>query len=315
MEHHSNDLPWRRKATIKYIDTTPDGEINLDHLVQLINSYQGRIKLVSITGASNVTGYINPIYEIARLSHEAGAKILVDASQLVPHRLIDIRENDDMEHIDFIAYTSHKLYAPFGVGVLVGPRDFFNDTEPHYVGGGTIKMVTENEVYWDETPERNEAGTPNVMGAVALAASIKQIQTIGYNMIEEHEKALMKYLLDGLKRIDEVKIYGCMETDMAKRLGVVSFNMDKVPHSLVSAILSFEYGLGVRNGCFCAHPYIQKLMNVSPEKIHKVVEHPSDPKPGMVRASFGIYNEHQEVEKLLNVLQEITKDKKRNSKM
>jgi Selenocysteine lyase len=311
MEHHSNDLPWRKKATVKYIETTPEGELNIDHFIQLINTFKGRIKLVSITGASNVTGYVNPIYKIARLTHEAGAKILVDASQLIPHSFIDIRDNNDMEHIDFLVYTSHKLYAPFGIGVLVGPRNFFNSIDPDNIGGGTVKIVTEDDIHWTETPEKNEAGTPNVMGAVALASSIKQIQELGYNRIEEHEQFITGYLLSGLKKINGLKIYGSPNADSSKRVGIVSFNLEQLPHALVSAILSFEYGIGVRNGCFCAHPYVLRLLNTKKEDVNRhmrnILEGDKTQIPGLVRVSIGMENTYKNIKKLLFALNNIAR--------
>jgi len=311
MEHHSNDLPWRKYANLKYIETTPDGELDMEHFIKLLHTYKTRIKLVSITGASNVTGYLNPIYEIARLTHEAGAVIMVDASQLVPHRFLDVKENHDMEHIDFVVYTSHKLYAPFGTGVLMGPRDFFNLMEPDNTGGGTVKMVTENDVIWDETPAKNEAGTPNVMGAVALAVSIKQLQILGYPNIEEHESYLTEYLLERLKSMNGIRIFGFPKADINKRLGVVSFQVEGVPHALVSAILSYEYGIGVRNGCFCAHPYVLRLLRINKKEVdgHRlsILEGNKSQLPGLVRVSIGLQNTYEEIDRLLYALNNITK--------
>jgi selenocysteine lyase/cysteine desulfurase len=175
MEHHSNDLPWKRTTKVKYIETTLEGELDLNHYLHLMHAYEGKVKLVTITAASNVTGYLTPIHEIAELAHTFGARILVDASQYVPHRLLDMKDNNCSAHIDFVAYTSHKLYAPFGIGVLVGSKEFFNNLEPDSTGGGTVKIVTDDDVKWDETPHKNEAGTPNVIGAVALATAINRV--------------------------------------------------------------------------------------------------------------------------------------------
>jgi len=311
MEHHSNDLPWRKRVIIKYINVTDSGELDMNHFMYLVDKYKLNLKLVAITGASNVTGYINPIHEISKIAHGAGAKLFVDASQLAPHRQINIKSVKDVEHIDFIAFTAHKLYAPFGIGVLIGPKDFFNSTEPDHVGGGTVKVVTQDEVYWDETPERNEAGTPNVIGAVALATSINFIQNIGFNEIEKHEQELTKHLLVGLKCIKNVKIYGYSNADFDKRLGVVSFNVENVHHALVAAILSYEYGIGVRNGCFCAHPYVLKLLNVNKTEFEKykdqIINGDKSQIPGMVRISLGLYNTIKDIDRLLYALDNIVK--------
>lgn len=311
MEHHSNDLPWRKKVDIRYINVTDSGELDLDHLTYLTEKYKEKIKLVAVTGASNVTGYINPIHEISKITHSTGAKLLVDASQLAPHRQIDISKVS--EQIDFIAFTAHKLYAPFGTGVLIGPKEFFNSVDPDHVGGGTVKVVTQNEVYWDETPERNEAGTPNVFGAVALASSINFIQNLGFDEIEKHENKLTQYLFDGLSDINDIKIYGHTEADVNKRLGVVSFNLKNMHHSIVAAILSYEYGIGVRNGCFCAHPYVLKLLNINSDEFEnyksKIINNDKSNVPGLVRISLGLYNTIQDIDRLVFALKNITQGK------
>ncbi|MCX7922283.1 MAG: aminotransferase class V-fold PLP-dependent enzyme [Clostridia bacterium] len=309
MEHHSNDLPWRKKAVIKYVNITGNGELDIEHFNNLVNKHKGDLKLVTITGASNVTGYINPIHEIAKITHNAGAKLLVDASQLIPHREINIKSVNDIEHIDFIVFTAHKLYAPFGVGVLIGPRDFFNAAEPDHTGGGTAKIVTLDNVYWGDTPERNEAGTPNVIGAVALATAISFMQRLGMRNIEKHEVKLTQYLINCLKRLKNIKIYGETGDDYYKRLGVVSFNIENMPHGLVAAILSYEYGIGVRSGCFCAHPYVLKLLNIDKIGFEKyknqVLNRDKSQVPGMVRVSLGLYNTIADIDRLLNALDNI----------
>ncbi|MDO9535229.1 MAG: aminotransferase class V-fold PLP-dependent enzyme [Bacillota bacterium] len=310
MEHHSNDLPWRKKAIVKYINVTDNGEIDMNHFMNLIESYKGRIKLVSVTGASNVTGYINPIHEIAKIAHGIGAKILIDASQLAPHRKINIKGMQDSEHIDFIVFTGHKLYAPFGSGVLIGSKEFFNNVDPDCVGGGTVKIVTENEVYWDETPEKNEAGTPNVIGAVALAVSIKIIQNIGFERIQEHEIVLSEYLFDKLRKTDNIEIYSDMNASFDRHLGVISFNINDINHSLVAAILSYEYGIGVRSGCFCAHPYVLKLLRVDRNAVerHKenILSNNKSQVPGLVRLSLGLQNTHEDIDRLIYALKKIS---------
>lgn len=310
MEHHSNDLPWRAKVITKYISTTDNGELDMKHFKYLLDKYKKRLKLVAVAGASNVTGYINPIHEIAKLTHNVGAKFLVDASQLAPHRKINIKSVKDIEHIDFIAFTAHKLYAPFGIGVLIGPKDFFNNNEPDQVGGGTVKIVTQNNVYWNETPERNEAGTPNVIGAVALAISINFMRKLGFKKIEKHELELTKHLIDGLKCIENIKIYGHLEADLNKRLCVISINVKNTNHALVSAILSYEYGIGVRSGCFCAHPYVLKLLNIDEKHFLKykrqILNEDKSLVPGLVRISLGLYNTVGDIDRLLNALRNIS---------
>lgn len=313
MEHHSNDLPWRRKAEVHYIDIDENGILNLSHLEMLLKLYGNRVKLVTVTGASNVSGYINPIHEIAKLAHSFGAKILIDASQLAAHKKLDVKNESNEDHLDFIVFSGHKLYAPFGTAVIVGPRSFFNKAEPDTVGGGMVKLVTDDVVYWEESPEKNEAGTPNLIGAVALATAIKQINDIGMKSIEEHEYLLTEYLLQRIKKIDKIRIYGSVEADKEKRLGVVSFNLDSISHGLVAAILSYEYGIAIRNGCFCAHPYVFRLLNLHSKDIQShrlsILNNDKSKVPGLVRVSFGLYNTIEDIDRLILALNMISKGK------
>src|SRR5579859_4530718 len=166
MEHHSNDLPWRARATVKRIGVTADGRVDRHHFLSLLEKYAGRVRLVSISGASNVTGYMPDIYWFARKAHAAGAQIAVDCAQLAAHRRIRVGTLSDPAHLDYIACSAHKMYAPFGTGVLVGRRDTFTRGEPEYRGGGTVTLVTPQQVDWAAPPDCEEAGTPNVLGVV-----------------------------------------------------------------------------------------------------------------------------------------------------
>ncbi len=308
MEHHSNDLPWRMNANVEYININPRGGLDLDHLDQLIAKFQGRIRLIAISGASNVTGYLNPIHEIAKKAHAIGAEIFVDAAQLAPHRKIEMRSLDDPSHIDYLALSGHKMYAPYGTGVLAGRKDTFLKGDPDSVGGGTIELVTEDDVRWADLPEKEEAGTPNAVGAVALAEAILCMQQIGMESIADHEARLSAYLLRKLQKIDGITLYGDTDpTNTAQRLGVIPFTVEGMPHQLLAAILAYEGGIGVRNGCFCAHPYVLKLLHVSRSRIEEYkdeVEHGShESLPGLVRVSFGCYNEESEVDTLIEQIE------------
>ncbi len=312
MEHHSNDLPWRLVADVDYIEVNAAGGLDLDHFEYLLNKYGERVKLVAISGASNVTGYLNPIHAIAARAHAAGAKILVDAAQLAPHRRIAMGDPDDPEHIDYLAFSAHKMYAPYGTGVLVGLNETFARGTPDCVGGGTIELVTADQVRWAHLPEREEAGTPNAVGAIALAAAIAALEEIGFAAIAAHEARLTSRLLRGLERIDGVKVYGDRNPDRTEeRLGVVPFAVEGVPHQLVAAVLAFEGGIGVRNGCFCAHPYVLRLLGVSPAEIERyqaeVARGSRVNLPGLVRASFGVYNDESDVDALLEWVERIAR--------
>ena len=313
MEHHSNDLPWRFRKPVVHIDVDRDGKLNWDDFHDKLAKYKNKLGLVAITGASNVTGYINEIYKIARLTHEHDAKIMVDAAQLAPHRSIDIRPAGHPEHIAFLAFSAHKIYAPFGLGVLVADRDTFIDGDPDMVGGGTVALVSEDYAFWTEAPEKEEAGTPNVAGTVALAKALKIIMDIGMDKIAEHEADLTRYALKRLKEIPGLILYGSVnEDEVEDRLGVISFNLQDKPHALVSAILNYEMGIGVRNGCFCAHPYIKCLLGVSVAETKvlekKILEHDRSTVPGAVRMSFGMYNNKQEIDRIIDALKIIAKD-------
>jgi cysteine desulfurase/selenocysteine lyase len=310
MEHHSGDLPWRPRAQVEYVGLREDGRLDMDDLVEKVERFDGRVKLVATTGASNVTGFLPPIYDIAELAHQHGARILVDCAQLAPHRAIDVRPLDSPQHLDFVALSAHKMYAPFGTGALIGPREFFRQGAPDYRGGGTIEIVTLDEVYWAEPPERDEAGSPNVIGAVALAASISILSQVGMAAIAAHEAELTRYALRELNRLDGVKVYGLRDPDdLEDRLGVISFQVEGVPHGKVAAILAFEGGIGVRSGCFCAHPYVLRLLGVGDEEYQayksRVLNHDRSTLPGLVRVGLGCYNTAEDVDRLIAMLKRV----------
>jgi len=201
MEHHSNDLPWRRRGELVRARVRPDGRLDEDHFDDLLAKFGRRVALVTITGASNVTGYVQPIHRLAREAHAVGAKILVDAAQLAPHRRIDVRADDDPEHLDVVALSAHKMYAPFGAGALIGPRALFEQGEPEYQGGGAIEVVTGDDVLWAGAPDRDEPGSPNVVGTIALAAAAHALASFDQARVQEHEAAITAYALRALRSV------------------------------------------------------------------------------------------------------------------
>lgn len=310
MEHHSNDLPWRAAAQVIHVGLTPDGKLDENDFDEKLSHHAGRVALVAITGASNVTGFINPIHRLARKAHAAGAMLLVDCAQLAPHRKINLLPLDHPEHLDFITISAHKMYAPYGTGALIGRKDIFMQGDPDMTGGGTVEIVTLDSVTWSAPPEREEAGSPNTVGAVALAAAIRQLESVGMAEVAHHEAALTSYMLDGLNRIQGVTVFG--ENDpatAAERLGVIPIQLDKVPHFLAAAILGYEFGIGVRSGCFCAHPYILHLLGLSQEEAAEVrrrmMAGDRSDMPGLIRASFGLYNTLEDVDRLLDAVSRI----------
>lgn len=306
MEHHSNDLPWRGKFKVDYIETDDCGRLLLDDLEGKLKKYNGKVKLVAVTGASNVTGYINPYYEIAKLAHKYGAFILVDGAQLIPHRKFDMKSHSDDEHIDFIAFSGHKMYAPFGVGALIGPKRIFEKGEPDLKGGGTVKVVSHDFVIWEDPPSKEEAGTPNLMGVVALIAAIETLQNIGMDKIDEYEGTLLKYANHILSQFNDVELY-C--PDISNKVAIIPFNIKGIYHGKVAEILSDYFAIAVRSGCFCAQPYIQRLLRIDKEKILKISKNPDSKRPGMVRLSFGLYNTFDEIDILARAIRFIIANK------
>lgn len=313
MEHHSNDLPWRQKAKVVYAELDSHGALDMNDLEDKIKKYGSRIRLVAVTGASNVTGFTNDIHTIAKMAHRCGAEIFVDAAQLAPHRAIDVFPNDHPGHIDYLAFSAHKIYAPLGTGVLIGPKSTFKKGNPDYVGGGTIESVTLTHTYWAQPPEKEEAGSPNLVGAVALKESLDVLKEVGMEEIEAHDRELMAYTINSFKNLDGITLYGSLDPHEKNRVGVVTFNIDGLNHALVASILSFEGGIGVRNGCFCAHPYVHRLLNMSNKEIlysqKKILSKDKEDLPGMVRISFGFYNTKKDIDILMNILEEINRQK------
>lgn len=296
-----------------YADLGPLGELDKEDYLNKLKKYGSRIKLVAVTGASNVTGIINDIHWLAKKAHEFGAKILVDGAQLIPHRAINMVGEELGEELDFLAFSGHKIYAPFGCGVLIVPKTFFEAEEPDYTGGGTVSLVTPQEIIWANSPERNEAGTPNIIGAVALAEALKVLSEIGMDRVALHEYQLTEYALNEIKKIPGIELKGLPIADLDKRVGVIPFNVENLHHSLVAASLSYEAGIGVRNGCFCAQPYVAQLLGIKERDIEKfrqqVIAKKKEELPGLVRASFGIYNTKEDVAALCEHLESISRGK------
>lgn len=308
MEHHSNDLPWRGKCKIDYIEVDEWGRLSLEDLEKKLRKYRDSLGLVVVTGASNVTGYKNPIHEIAALVHKYHGKILVDGAQLIPHVPFDMKPMDSPEHIDYVVFSAHKMYAPFGIGVLIGPKKTFEEGDPVDVGGGTVDIVTHDFIRWAMPPHKEEAGSPNIIGVVALAAAIQNLEMIGMENIEKYENCLANYALQRIKNIPGIELYGNKE-DCQDRVAIIPFNIKGVPHGVLANILSYEGGIAVRNGCFCAQPYVQRLLKISSEEVKKRIEDPTLEHPGMVRVSFGIYNHYGEVDILVHMLHRIATHK------
>ena len=300
MEHHSNDLPWRNKCDLKYVEVNEDGRININEIEELIERYKEKVKYITITGASNVTGYINDIRKISGLIHKYGGKIIVDGAQLVPHKKIYMYKKDSLENIDFLIFSGHKIYAPFGSGAIIGLREDFNNNLPDTKGGGTVEYVIDNNQLWLNTPEKNEAGTPNLFGAVAIMEAMKEIEKIGFERIEKNEKELLQYLINGLKELNRVKLYAdndCIDD----RLGILVFTIDGMKYYEVGEKLSEIKAIGVRQGGFCSHPYTRRVLGIPNNQLQEYIN--KNGIPGLVRVSLGIYNSKKEANIFLETVE------------
>lgn len=293
VEHHANLLPWTRAATCRFVECERDGSFGVDAVLAGLD-LPPRPRLLAITGASNVTGWMPPLAEIAAAARERGVPVLVDAAQLAPHRPLP-------SDVEFVAFSGHKMYAPFGTGALIGPRAAFESGDPFLAGGGAVDLVDLDEVVWTGLPDREEAGSPNVLGAVALGAAAEALPAIGWERIRTHDNALAALLLDGLRAIDGIRVLG--PDPGADRLPIATFTIDGVPHALAAARLSAEFAIGVRHGCFCAHPYVVRLLALDRGELSRfraaARRHDRCALPGAVRASAGISTTREEIERLL----------------
>lgn len=288
-EHHASLLPWKRSVRLAPPPFPGEAVRQADEALAGIDGP----KLLVVTAASNVTGELWPIAALAHIAHRHGARILVDAAQLVPHRQLNLTALD----LDYVVFSGHKLYAPFGAGVLIGRRDWLSDGEPYLKGGGAVKSVGET-AEWHEDPEpRHEAGTPNVLGAIALAAACDALTATGWAPLVVEEERLIGRLRDGLAAIDGVHELSLWGADHP-RVGIVSFVVDGYTAREVAEALSGEYGIGVRDGKFCAHPFVRHLLGTADGGCE-------DGTASAVRASIGLGSTDEHVDRLIGALREL----------
>lgn len=310
IEHHSNDLPWRENGTVIYAEVDDQGRVMYDEIEKQLKN--NKVKYVSVTAASNVTGYVTDVHRVAKLAHKYGAKIIVDGAQIVAHRKFSMIGETEDENIDFFVFSAHKMYSPYGGGAVVGLTEDLQEHMPKFYGGGTIYIVGDDWVEYADAPKSYEAGSPNYPGVVGLGKAIDILQEVGFDDIEAHEKVLNQRLVDGLKKIDNSIIYGDSE-DLSDRVGVITFNFSDVNSQLVAEELSHRYGIATRRGAFCANPYVWRLYGLTDEQVRNFAECSDINTPGMIRVSFGIYNTEEEVDYLLKVLPEAIKKAKKTN--
>ena len=286
MEHHSNQLPWRvvaekTGAAVKYIECNPDGTITEEQLKQ---AFSERTRLVAVTHISNVLGCKTPIKRITELAKECGAVVVLDASQSVPHIPVDVQSLD----VDFLAFSGHKLMSPFGIGVLYGRESLLEKMPPFLTGGEMIDSVTRDGAAYAELPHKFEAGTVNAGGAVALAAAIDYLESIGLENVHAQEQALTRYAYEGMKKIPGVNILGSDDPD--KHCGILSFTVDGVhPHDIATILDSCH--VDVRAGHHCAQPLLAYLGVRS-----------------CARASLAFYNTTADIDRFLAALGGVRKE-------
>lgn len=288
LEHHATLLAWRHTEH-RVVRAGSTIAATLDALRAELAA-RPDAALVAVTGASNVTGELLPVARIVEIAHAAGARVCVDAAQLAPHRRVDLAGWG----ADHVALSGHKIYAPYGAGALVGRRDWLDAAVPHLAGGGAVSSVAVEDgragAAWLPAPQRHEGGTPNVLGAAALGAACRALEPVVDDELPAHERALAARLHDGLAGVPGLRVLSCFD-DAADRTATVSFVLDDLPSGLVAAALSAEYGIGVRDGRFCAHPLLDRLTGGR----------------DAVRASLGLRTGTEDVDRLVTALDRLVR--------
>lgn len=299
-EHHANLLPWRRSAVLVLpVPTSPSEAVASAEAA--LAELDGATALLAVTGASNVSGELWPVAELAAVARRNGARTVLDAAQLAPHHPVDIAALD----VDWVVLSGHKLYAPYGAGALVGRADWLEAAEPYLVGGGAAKFVSADDVVWNGLPDRQEAGSPNVLGAVALGAACDAMAEAGMEAMADRESTLVAYAEAKLAEVPGLTRYSMWGLDHP-HIGTFTFNLAERHHALVAAALSAEYGIGVRYGWFCAHPLMAMMLGVTHDQATRwsaALEMGEQVAlPAAVRASVGINTDEPDVDHLIEAL-------------
>ncbi len=304
VEHHANLLPWRRHARLRVVDVDESGTFDVAAVVAALDEPPAP-RVLAVTGASNVTGWLPDLRALAAAARERGVLVVVDGAQLVPHRHVEMAALG----IDVLAWSGHKMHAPFGAGCLVLPRRLLADGEPFLVGGGAVKAVSLEEVVWADTPDRDDAGSPNVVGVVALAAAAEELRGADRRERWCREEVLVRALDDELAVVPGLRRLGAASGD---RLPVAAFVIDGMPHGVVAARLAREHGIGVRSGCFCAHPLMTRLLGLTRSEVQQFHEDAradlQDRLPGAVRVSCSSATSLADIAALGEALRAITAD-------
>ncbi|MFI9200750.1 aminotransferase class V-fold PLP-dependent enzyme [Streptomyces sp. NPDC053048] len=310
-EHHAALLPWERRADVEVtcLDAPRSPREAVEALERALADREPYgPALVCVTGASNVTGELWPVRELAAAAHAHGARIVLDAAQLAPHHPVDIDRLD----VDWVAFSGHKLYAPFGAGVLAGRADWLREAEPYLAGGGASRAVTRGAdgtvgVDWHAGEARHEAGSPNVIGAYAIAAACRALEEAGFERLVERERRLVERVRAGLAAVPGVRVLSLFGDD-APRVGVISFVVEGWNTSHFAAALSAEYGIGVRDGLFCAHPLVRTLLGGERDAPGECGAPGEGPSLGAIRVSFGAGTPDEHVERFTGAVRELVEN-------
>ncbi|MFF4696030.1 aminotransferase class V-fold PLP-dependent enzyme [Streptomyces chattanoogensis] len=313
-EHHASLLPWEQRADteVTYLNAPRTPQQAVDTLEKALAGREPYgPALVCVTGASNVTGELWPVRELAAAAHAHGARIVLDAAQLAPHHPVDIAELD----VDWVAFSGHKLYAPFGSGVLAGRADWLQGADPYLAGGGASRKVSRRtdggvDVEWHTTEARHEAGSPNVIGAYAIASACKALTEAGFDTLVAREEELIARVREGLGEVPEVRVLSLFGDD-APRVGVLSFVVEGWNSSHFAAALSAEYGIGVRDGLFCAHPLVRTLLGSEPDEPGECgapEAAPGERSLNAIRVSFGAGTPDEHVDRFVRAVKELVAD-------
>lgn len=304
MEHNANYLPYAARLNTVLIDVLPDGNIDLEDYKNKLELYGGKVKFVCVTGASNTTGIVPPFYTMARLAHQYGAKIFLDVVQLIQHKSFDMKPHNSPEHIDFLAFSGHKIYSGLPGGALVGPSQFFDQYLPIEYGGYMTEFVNTKKIILKNSPARYEAGYPNIVGTIVMGTALKFILRIGINNIEKIESSLYKHLLDGLKQIPNIILYGTEAN--ALYIPFISFNFKGIHHSTISQILGYDYGIEIASGKNAADIYTQMLLGLTDEEAFELYLRGID--YGVLRVSLAFFNTHEEIDCFLKILRSVVRN-------
>ncbi|MFA5945825.1 MAG: aminotransferase class V-fold PLP-dependent enzyme [Patescibacteria group bacterium] len=310
IEHTSNNLPWRynTKAKIVEVSAFSDGSLDMDDLEEKAKKYSKQLKWIAMTGASNLAGFVPDVKRLSAIAHLHGARLFIDAAQLAPHRPINMKK----QGIDALAFSAHKIYSPFGLGVLVLPKDMLERT-PVDPGGGSIDMISTERILWAPSAERHQTGTWNVVGIVALAESCRIMTNTGWSTILKHERDLIQYAVKRLSGIPDVIHHVPLEKFKAEdRIGTFPFTLKGYHHALVAAILDHEYGIETRAGTICNHRLVRRWFAIDDKTQEKIEERIKNgdrlASYGAVRASLGIFNTTKDIDRLVDALISIQKN-------